>query len=157
MRSTLANTDIKGNGMRALHFAAGFCCPGAVSILLEAGADKTARDAGRGGVEGRVPLDVIGEGFGLPGEVDVDQDLSFAGCYCAVRRTELDRGRGPLMKKVVPVMVAMILTPLTRLLLLLPLLLPLLLASRLCESSDRRATKPFSWRPLIDERCTGTR
>lgn len=86
MRSALANTAIMDKGMRLLHYAAGFCCPDAVSVLLEAGADETARDAGRGGVEGRVPLDMIGEGIGLPGEFDMDR-----GKELAIRRM-LQRG-----------------------------------------------------------------
>ncbi|CAN0262068.1 unnamed protein product, partial [Laminaria digitata] len=46
MRSAWANTGIMGKHL--LHFGAGYCSPGAVSALLEAGADEGARD-----VEGR--------------------------------------------------------------------------------------------------------
>ena len=55
----------------------------------------------------------------------------FAGCWNAARRTELDRGRGPVRKKRMPVVVMVMVT----LLLLLPLLLLLLLLLSSCLRS----------------------
>ncbi|CAM9568856.1 unnamed protein product, partial [Laminaria digitata] len=52
-RSELANTNIcDKHYRRLLHVGARFCCPAAVSILLEAGADEETLDS-----DGRIPLD----------------------------------------------------------------------------------------------------
>lgn len=50
---------------RMIHYdGAGFCCPAAVSVLLKAGANETARDM----VEGVLPRDCVGVDAGLYGE-----------------------------------------------------------------------------------------
>ncbi|CAM9449823.1 unnamed protein product [Laminaria digitata] len=78
-RSEWANTYAKGNHL--LHLGAGYCSSAAVGILLEAGADETARNS-----EGRIPLDGIGLGIGLDAEVRADR-----GREVAIRRM-LQRG-----------------------------------------------------------------
>ncbi|CAN0276436.1 unnamed protein product, partial [Laminaria digitata] len=65
-RSELANTSI--GGAHPLHFGAAFCCPAAVSILLEAGADEATRHP-----EGYTPRDVIGVGLGRDDQPQVDR------------------------------------------------------------------------------------
>ncbi|CAN0052335.1 unnamed protein product [Laminaria digitata] len=111
-----------------LHHGAGLCYSAAVSILLEAGADETARDLG-----GRVPLDVIGMHLGRDGLPPMDPEKGVA-----IRRM-LQRGpgyrarswAGPLIqKKWMPVVAVM-----TALLLLLP---PLLLLLCSCLHQPRR-------------------
>lgn len=65
-RLAWANTLVKGRYL--LHYAAGYCCPAAVSILLEAGADEAACDS-----EGRIAGDVIGVGLGRDGGIQMDR------------------------------------------------------------------------------------
>ncbi|CAM9650834.1 unnamed protein product [Laminaria digitata] len=119
-----------------LHFAAGFCYPAAVSVLLEEGAHEVARDS-----EGCIPRDVLGVDFGQAGKPQRDRGKSpFAGCCSAAQRTELNRGRGPLTKKRMPVVTVMV----TLLLLLLLLRSPGLhqqsrrSPSSVCAYSGRR-------------------
>ena len=52
-RSELANTYLKDSYL--LHYGAAYCCPAAVSILLESGADEEARDS-----KGRTARDALG-------------------------------------------------------------------------------------------------
>ncbi|CAM9136988.1 unnamed protein product [Laminaria digitata] len=52
-RTEWANTDL--SDQKLLHCGAGFCSPGAVSVLLRSGADEAALDS-----QGRVPRDTIG-------------------------------------------------------------------------------------------------
>ncbi|CAM9595099.1 unnamed protein product [Laminaria digitata] len=82
-RSERANNSL--NGACLLHCGAAFCSPAVVSVLLEAGADETARDS-----QGRIPRDIIGLFLGLDNYYRVDQGKD-PGQEVAIRRM-LQRG-----------------------------------------------------------------
>ena len=71
MRSWWAN--IYADEMRLLHCGTSFCYPSGVSVLLEAGADETLRDAKR-----RVPREVIGDAFDLTYALDKREEKEIA-------------------------------------------------------------------------------
>lgn len=70
-RSGRANTPLTGSP--PLHFGAIRGHPAVVSALLEAGADKAARDS-----KGRIPRDVIGVDIGLHEETQADRGNNVA-------------------------------------------------------------------------------
>lgn len=63
LESLWANAEI--NGMRMLHFGAAYCCPDAVEVLLEAGADEGLPNS-----QGALPRDVIGSSLGMFVRID---------------------------------------------------------------------------------------
>lgn len=101
-RSELANSYHDRRYL--LHYGADYCYPAAVSTLLEAGADETARES-----TGRITRDIFG--FGIRPGVQINP-----GDAVAIRRilqqeaqrTELGLGRGLLTKTRVPLAPAML-------------------------------------------------
>ena len=65
-RAELTNANLMG--IRLLHCGAGYCYPAAVSLLLEAGADWTARHS-----EGRIRQDAIGVDIHQNDQVQMDR------------------------------------------------------------------------------------
>lgn len=109
--------NINFDGIPLLHYGASLCYPAEVSVLLEARADEVVCDPG-----GRIPRDTVGlESVLRLGFARVGGRKSPFARYCsAAKRTELDRGCGPLTKKRIRVVAVMV-----------PLLLLMPLSSRL--------------------------
>ena len=69
MRSEWANISVMGKHL--LHYGAGYCCPAAVSALLETGVDESARD-----LEGRLPRDALGVELGQGVSMDQGKEVA---------------------------------------------------------------------------------